>query len=493
MNKKALIAGFIAIAGLLVAYLGSTWWAGKSAETTLTKQHKLIADLPYFVIKSRDYQRGFFSSTERTTIALNPGLLESYGSFLKFGDQPLPKFELSYVQHIKHGPLPLLGQGRFTPLKAAVTTDIEFTEESKKLLGRFFGDQKPLQLENQIRFNEDGVFTLKVPSFNYEEALSKVKSTWGGLEASIVYGGDFNKVDILAKAPSFKLEAGPKGTFELKNLAFEAHNTRGTSGLMLGTGKFTLDQLTAHIAELPKPMDIQLDTLVYVAQSNASGDFLNATAEVNLKSLTLNGKVYGPAVLALEANHLHAPTLAKLNKELTAIQKAFPDPAVQGPKMLAMLRKEGTPLLKNDPALALKNLSVKLPEGDLRLKANLSIKGFVDKDLDQPLEILNKMHAKVELSLPKKVIETYVLWQARDMIATDTTDGERPDTEDLDNLARNLMENQIKKLVQQKLIRVEGDSLASTAEWKQGQLTVNQTVVPLPFQRPVGEGLPPTP
>lgn len=497
MKKTALIASGAIAGGALAAFLGATWWAGKATEETLTKQNQLIADLPYFIIKSHDYQRGLFSSSERTTVAINPALIEPYFNMLKPAGQQLPKLELTYVQHVKHGPFPLLGQGSLSPLKAAVTTDIEFSEESKKFLAQFFGEQKPLQIENRIKFHDDGVFLLKIPSFTHEEALSKVKSIWQGLEASIAYDKGFNKVDILAKAPGLRFEAGAKGSFEFKNLTFEAHNNRkfsdpalesfykvSSSGLMLGEGKFTLDEVTAHasLSENEKPIDAKLETLTYVVKSGAQGDFIDATGDIGLKTLTLNGKVYGPVRIAVEANHLHGPTLSKLNMGLTAVQKSFPDPAVQYPKMLDMLRKDGLPLLRNDPSIGLKELSVKLPEGQLLLKGNLALKGFEDRDIDMPLKVLEKLQATVNLRVPKKVIETYALWKARGSIATDTTEGERPDTEDLDSLARNLMENQIKKLTEQNLIRVDGDSLTTIAEWKSGKLIVNGTPLPLPWQ-----------
>lgn len=487
MNQKALIGSGIALGVLTLSFLGATWQAGRSAQFTLDKQHKLIADLPYFVVKSRDYQRGLFSSQERTTLTLNPALIEPYFNILKATGQNLPSFELTYTQHVRHGPLPLLSQGNFTVLKAAVTTDIAFSEDNRKLLAKFFGDQKPLQIENRIGFNDAGVFTLKVPAFNYEETLAKVKSTWSGLDASIAYGGDFEKVDIVAKAPGFRLEAGEKGTFELKNLSFEAHNVRGVAGLMLGEGKLSLAELTAKINDKNKPLDVRLDTLDYRVKSGAQGDFIDASGDITLKTLTLNEKVYGPATLAVEAKHLHAPTLATLNQRMTALQKELPNPANQTDRLLKILRADGTPLLKNDPSLALKELHVKLPEGDLRLKADLALKGFEEADLDKPLKILEKLQASVDVSVPAKVIETYVLWQARSMIATDTSEGQRADTEDLDNLARNLMESQIRKLVAQNLIRQEGDKLHTHAEWKAGQLRVNGTEVPLPWQAGGGQ------
>jgi uncharacterized protein YdgA (DUF945 family) len=70
------------------------------------------------------------------------------------------------------------------------------------------------------------------------------------------------------------------------------------------------------------------------------------------------------------------------------------------------------------------------------------------------------------------------------MIATDTESGEHPDTADLDNLARNLMESQIHKLTDHNLIKEQGDMLSTSAEWTGGQLSVNGQAVPLPWQAP---------
>ena len=78
MKQKPLVIALAVVIGAAAAYTGTSWWAGKQAETTLAKQHQLIADLPYFVVKSRVYERGVFSSTERTTIAVAPNLLAPY-------------------------------------------------------------------------------------------------------------------------------------------------------------------------------------------------------------------------------------------------------------------------------------------------------------------------------------------------------------------------------------------------------------------------------
>jgi len=484
VNKTPVtIAAVLVCAGL--AYTGASAWAGKQAAVTLEKQHKLLADLPYFVVKSRKYDTGIFTSHERTTIALNQTLTRPYIDMLKLAGEDVPNLEVTYTQTIHHGPMPGLFHGDFSLLKADVTTDIEFSAETQKWLTKVFGDQKPLQIENRVRFNDDGVFTIKIPSFNYEP-LPNVKSVWQGLDSSITYGGDFNRVDILASVPGLHIEAGPKGVvFDVKQLAFEAHNQRGVAGLMLGQGKLTLEQAQFHQKEGDKPIDVKLDNISYLVKSDANGDFINSTGDIGLKTLTLNGKAYGPAKLSVAATHLHAPTLAALSKAVTKIQReesAQGNAGDQAAKMLDVFRKQGTPLLRNDPALAIKELSVKLPEGEVLLHADLALKGFQDSDLDTPIKLLERLQAHADLKVPKQVIETYVLWQARGMIATDTAEGQHPDTDELDNLARNLMEAQVRKLTDHNLIRADGDNLSTSAQWMDGKLSVNGQAVPLPWQ-----------
>ncbi|WP_179958390.1 YdgA family protein [Chitinimonas arctica] len=481
MKQKPLLIALAAIGSAALAYTGASWWAGKQAEITLAKQHQLVADLPYFVVKSRQYTRGIFSSQERTTIALSPNLIKPYHILMLEGLGKI-KPEMTYTQTIKHGPLPLLLSGNFSPFKAVVTTDIEFTAETQAFLKKFFGEQKPLQIENRIRFDDDGVVLVKIPSFNHEEALSKVKAVWQGMDASISYGGDFNSIAISAVAPGLHFEANDKVTLDVKELRFESSNTRGAAGIMLGEGKMTLASAAFTQLEKDHPMDVKMDGLSYQVRTSAEGEFINSGGDIDLKTLALNGKNYGPAALSVSANHLHGPTLFKLSKAMAQVQREVADPAEQAGKMLKVFRNEGLPLLRNDPSLAIKRLSVKLPEGEVSLQAALSLKGFEDKDLDNPIKLLEKLQAKADLKVPKQVVETVVLWKARGAIAIDTEEGEQPDTEELDNLARNLMESNIRKLTEQNLIRADGDMLSSSAQWLGGSLTVNGTPIPLPWQ-----------
>ncbi len=114
---------------------------------------------------------------------------------------------MTYTQHIEHGPLPLISHFNPHPYKAVVTTEFNFTPDTQKFLARFFGTQKPIEMENRIAFNDDGIIHITVPAFDYEEAISGVKVKWQGLDSTLDYGGDFNRVKFLATAPGLSGEA----------------------------------------------------------------------------------------------------------------------------------------------------------------------------------------------------------------------------------------------------------------------------------------------
>lgn len=58
-----LAAAGVALSAL--CYAGAAYWTGLKAEETLLEQHRMVAGLPLFTVQSHDYQRGWFSSSEK--------------------------------------------------------------------------------------------------------------------------------------------------------------------------------------------------------------------------------------------------------------------------------------------------------------------------------------------------------------------------------------------------------------------------------------------
>ncbi|MBM3117737.1 YdgA family protein [Jeongeupia naejangsanensis] len=477
MKRKVIIASIGAAVALGGAYVGGTWYAGRAAQDTMQKQHEWLASLPYFIVKNREYHRGWFTSTETATLQVNP---DYYRFFLEREGEPLPVFELKYVQHITHGPLPLLTQFNLHPYKAVVDTEFQFSPDTQKFLSRFFGEQKPIQVENRIGFSDDGVMNIKVPSFEYEEAISGVKAKWQGLTATLDYGGDFNSIKLNALAPGLSGDAKDKGSFSFKNLSAALDHKRGTTGIMIGSSSVQLEQLNLNLSE-GQPLKLQLDKLAYNGLISEKGEFIDGLARFTLDKLQLDNKPYGPAEMVATASHLHGPTLAKLSDELTRLQKQkltrdqFTDAVVK------LAKTEGMPLLTNDPRLAIQSFNVKLPDGAIRFSAEVGLKGFVAADIDKPVDLVNKLDARADFNVPRKVIETVASWQARNMFGGSDSG---ISNDDLDYLVGQFVEGQINRLAEQKLIRVDGDLLSADARLSQGTFTLNGNKVPLPWNQP---------
>ena len=475
VKRKVIIASAITLATLASAYIGGSYYAGKTVETTMQKQHEWLAQLPYFIVKSHTYQRGWFSSQETTTLQVNP---ELYRFALEREGEPLQTFELTYTNHIKHGPLPLLTQFTPIPYKAVVNTEFVFAEDTQKFIAKFFGEQKPIQVENRISFNDDGVVSMNIPRFEYEEALSGIKAQWQGLNATLAYGGDFNRVLLNANAPGLQGSAKSKGEFALKDFQLKIEQSRGQNGLMIGTTNAKLAQLDLHLTD-GTPLKLKLENLAYLGDIKEVGEFINGSAKIDLAKIILDDQPYGPAVMIAEANHLHGKTLAKLGDELTLLQKKKMTREQLTEALSDMAKTHGLPLLQNDPQLAIKKLEIKLPEGAIRFSGEVGLKGFVVGDLDKPVDLVNKLAAKADFAVPRKVVETLVTWQARNMFAGADS---QVNLADLDFLAGQFVEGQINKLAEQNLIRVEGSLLASTASLQKGQFILNGINVPLPWQ-----------
>lgn len=132
--KTRLLKGSVAgVLGIAVLYSAGAYWTGLEAERTLAKQHDMIAGLPIFKVKSHQYERGWFSSTETTELTFNERFFAPYQGILPEAAKNALTGMVKYVNHIQHGPLP----GGLRPARAVVTTEFIMSPDTRKMLSRF--------------------------------------------------------------------------------------------------------------------------------------------------------------------------------------------------------------------------------------------------------------------------------------------------------------------------------------------------------------------
>lgn len=510
LNKQHLKLTAAAVAGAFVLYGGFAFWAGSKAEETLLEQHQMIAKMAVFTVKSHQYDRGWFSSEETTELELNKQLLGPYIGLLPENLRPLMNGTLRYRHHIRHGLLPGLFDMDLRPARAIVRTEFDMSDGTRKTLQRFFGDAEPITVVNRLGLTGGGELSVTIPKFDYEETLAGVKMNWRGFDLKVNYQSGYKEYTVAANTPGFAMEAGPKGRFVFDGVKYLSEVRPGSSGVKLGNSELNVGDIKLNWNEAI-PYSIKLNELIYLVGRVRVGEFINPSGEFRPSNVSLSGlkyqivtseqddfvntrgkldfnrfayndNVYGPFKLDVSANHLHGPTLVKLDDALGKLPFQGTDPSLLRKKYIDTIVKEGLPLLQNDPKLVVNTFYLKLPAGVAQLDGSLSLKGFQQSDLKNTLQFLQRFTAQFNLELPQQTLENLVVTQARNLFTVDASAEEQPNVEEIDALARSLLSAQLDEWAAQKLIRREGSQIATSVLFSGGNLKINNTPVPLPWQ-----------
>ena len=513
-----LAAAGVALSAL--CYAGAAYWTGLKAEETLLEQHRMVAGLPLFTVQSHDYQRGWFSSSEKTELVLNRKLFEPYLNILPEQARGMLDAKIVYTHHIKHGPLPGLTDFDLRPARALVSTEFIMSDATRKTLSKFFGDADPITLTNRLYFSGGGELQVAIPKFDYEETLSGVKIRWGGFHGKVDYASGYQQYQIDARLPGLEVDAAIKGHVEFKNVAFVSETTPGKTGVDIGNSELTIENIQLDSRE-SVPYEIRLNELVYLLTRIRVGEFINPSGEIkpskaelkklryrvnteedgefvntrgrfDFASLMINKTTVGPLELDVSANHLHGPTLVKLDKALSAIPFEGKDPAELRRTYVDTVLREGAPLLKQDPIVKVNTLKLQLPDGVVDVSGQVALKAVQDADLHKALDFLTKVHADAKLSLPRQTLEDVVVAQARNLFMVDERAENPPSVQEIDDLAKSLFSSQLLQWREQGYVVIRGGQIDTALTWDGQQLTVNKQPISLPWQEPEPEPEPDT-
>ena len=503
-----------AIIALLVGiYSGASYWCGLKAEATLNEQYVQLSKLPFFKVVKHSYQRGWFTSIETTELTFNQKLFQPYLNILPANSRDWLNNTISYTNTIRHGPLPEFGSFGLRPARAVVTTEFSMSPQTRDTLAKFFGDKPPITLVNRLYFSGGGLLSIAVPQFDYEEPLSGIKINWKGLNSDIDYAAGYQSYSTTTRIPGFSLSASSKGRFELNQLAFQSNTHPGVTGVNVGASTLTISTLNLeskesipyqiklnelinlltrmHVGEFInpsgefKPSQAQLTGLRYEIVTNEQNPFINTRGKLSFDSLSVNQQAIGPMRLDVSANHLHGPTLLKLDKALSDIQVEGIDPAILRKQYIDTVTHVGLPLLENDPKLVVNDFYLKLANGEVKATGSLALQGFTQVDLSTPLNFFKRVDGQLDLNLPRKTLENLVVAQARNLFMVDASAENPPSVDDIDNLAKNLLDSQLSNWIAQDYIKQTEQQLLTNIVWKLGNLSINGHPVLLPWQEPL--------
>lgn len=514
MLKKILQTKFnivlIVIVGLIVIQLGSAYIFGFIIQKQKDQQFKyFLGNSSVIKVVKHEYHRGFFSSDIKVELALNSAAMANILKILPNGESsvklPNNTYLVKYETHIVHGLFSGVFSGNFLPMLSYAKTDIDYSDNVKGVLKKFFNGNAPLEITDVTYLNKSGKITFFSPKFDYEEAVSGVKVIWGGMAGNLRYNDNFTKFNNNFSIPNLQLLAPTKGEMLLNGVSYASDSVYSPNKIKVGNTKLGVtmakiewkDKLALNFKlgdvlrmatginsaeflngiDVINPSSFTFHNISYVANSSDENNFFGAKATVKFESLKTNGSNYGPLDLNLSVSHVLAPQFSKMvddiDKFTTTNANAKIDDAARKDVFIRLLKDDFAPILVESPVLELSKFNLVTPSGLIQIKGMATSDGFVLSDISDQDKFMNKLLVDINFSLPKPVVSYLFVLQMKYLLSAGNAELDKQSSDALTKVVNILLDNQINAWTKKGYIKNNNGMLESHLVLHKGKLIIN--------------------
>ena len=493
--------------GLILAQLISAYFFGVIAEKQLELQFKHFSNSSVIRVIKHEYARGWLNSTETVVLAVNNQFIKNVLNVLPNANKEsisslsTDVYQISYTTRINHGLLAGWLHGNILPTLAYTTTKVTFPTKINTILSKFFNGQDPLEIDNILYLNKAGKYSLYSPRFNYAEALSGVKVTWGGLLMTIAYNQEFNKFKNSLQLPLFELDAPTKGNLRLNNLNYASNSEYSRNNIKVGTTQLTLAGLTVEFKEsnnlqlkfgevvhlltgvnsadflngidAVNPSDFAINNVSYSSWSKDVNNFFSTNAQANFESLTTNNTSYGPLYFDLSLEHIAAPEFSHLLDSLNNIAGQDQNNPDNRLRTIKLLKTDLTPILSQQPLISLNSLKIKTPDGEINLSGTISSKNFVADDMTNQDKFTKKMLVQLKFSIPKPILAYLFVLQMKYFLTAGNAQMDKQSSDALTKVVNILLDNQLQVWLKKGYLNESANLISSRITMESGVFALN--------------------
>ncbi|HEY5864431.1 MAG TPA: DUF945 family protein [Candidatus Tectomicrobia bacterium] len=486
--KKAI--GLV-VGGLVMLCGVAPYGFGVRTEQTLTALVQLaeyVLDVP---ISTSRYTRGWFSSTAVTWLTLPPELAEVLRAYVPFVLTPAARAEgLTVMHRILHGPFPVAlragGAMSLLPVQTILTSELVPGVPGVPRDGRQTAARPILQVYTTVFLHGAGQGHVFMPAFTYTPPAAQPETNivWDGLQGDVVVGVQGKHVTGTFQTPGLQL-VGAERTFTLHDARMRTdvsterrHRSRSDTSVRIGSMALTPHTETQATWAVT---GAELRTTT----TTASGT-LQAVADVRLETLRLADAAYGSGTSHLELHRLHLPALVRLLQALRVLQQAEPDLASrwlrwQGSDGLARLLSE---CARSSPELSLTGVSLHTTAGEIRARVQVRVDGDRLLVPGYLTELLQAIEVDAEGEAPVAWVRATAITQVRRALRRRSRFAALFPDPALDVLAATITDQQLRDLVAQEYLVLDGDMYKSKVRYTRGQLLVHGKPVDVPVLAP---------
>ncbi|WP_444995038.1 YdgA family protein [Aliikangiella sp. IMCC44359] len=428
---KKLIILIIATAILLIP----PYFIGSKVETILRDQIKKSNVNPSYQIEITDYQKGWFSSSAKMTIALK---LPS-----NISNTPEP-VHITVNQNMQHGPLLWKVDGIGIGLVDAII-DFELPKELQSELDKIEELNKDtISITSRTNFDLSTKTKLALKPFtiNKEGAVISVKEGTGSFEYDMSgrIAGD-------STWQGMSVKDGAEKSFEFGKVTFDIDQQLVIGEMFspdaIYAGDFNTNITSIALNTNNPAENFSLQNLNLLAKSDVNKEIANIKVVVNMKTLESFQQEFKDLVYDLSFENLDTQVLRKINQALVESQENA-DPMQSMAKVQGLLPQ----LIAKNPIIKINKLGVITKDGEIDSDLELAFDQEV-YDPNNPMSMMLAIDAQAKGHAPEAFFTGFGLSQ------------------------------QIEQMIQQKILVRDNNNLTFNFTFKSGQALLNGAPIPL--------------
>jgi len=399
--------------------------------------------------------------------------------------------------------------------KPTVTTIFPVFE--KELAG---GLEKKLFIEVAANTADTGVTTGTVHSPVVEAEITKKEGTlnWKGLAGTFDFAQDSTEINTDLKAKGLVLTKGKdkltvshldfkgvvnnqfvplEGVLDFPSVTFKAQKddinfallgTKATATRSKASSGVTLTDSNFHIdsASLSSEGDtFSLETLNVTTANKDNKETIDTLVTLALKKLVLPKELMegDDRTVSYHNNisvkNIDAAALLDIQNTLTELEKQNIASNMLGFALFGKLMELAPQLLAKSPEIAISNIALTTPKGNLVGDIQLAVDGSKPIDLKTPEPFIQALTGNAHITIDKTLLTLIISQGIYEDMKDEAADAKAQ--ADLRKQAEQAAQQQIQGLVAQNLFTKQGNAYVLKAKLAQRKLMLNGKEMPLPF------------
>ncbi|RGE42332.1 DUF945 domain-containing protein [Comamonas testosteroni] len=453
MSKKAGIGIAAAVVVVAAGAMGTSYYMGGKLQDEFTAA-AARAEEHGVSVKITSYERGAFSSTAKTVWTLDKG------------DEPV---QFTADHKISHGPLPM-GHA------AQIHTAFQLPADADEALKTALNGRSPLEVDTKLGWSRSSSNVMTSPA-----VVAKIKEddmNWGGMKIAWDMPADMKAAKGTASFAGlqFKDEEGTMRGMEKAEMRFDVKRPEGHQ---FWTGPFamTIAKFTATNPEGDgKTSSSTFEGITLDSDTILKTDVLEATLKGGIKSVKLQDASADDLALDVVFRNIDAGWLNSFmelskRKAKTSDGEDGDDEENLDSDLRDKLFKNMTQALARKPAIEIKRISMRTPEGVSEFGANVEYLGNGEK----MGELLKDIKVSVNANVPKPVLDSFLTSRKRSALLSnfDDEDEIKEHAKEIDEAAKEQAQASITALKEHGIFEDKDGKMSTQIVYANGEFQVN--------------------